>query len=296
MNSLHTFEMNTQLFITYAYQGMLFIALLLAPFFIGLTIIATAVGYGQVGFKITPKALKPELSKINPLKGIKNQLFSSRSVVEMVKASLKLILMALLSYWLLVDIVVESVSLVDFSVDEMTMYMVDNIFEFIWKLSLGYIVLAVFDFAYQKWKHHKDMMMTKQEVKDEQKQTEGDPLIKGKIKSKQLQLSRSRMMEQVPDADVVITNPTHYAIALKYEFGSQGAPEVLAKGTDLMAKKIKEIAIENNIPIHEDPPLARALYKYCEVGEEIPAAFFKAVAQILAYIHRQKQNKKKTIV
>ena len=140
------------------------------------------------------------------------------------------------------------------------------------------------------------MKMTKQEVKEENKNTEGDPHTKGRIKSKQMEMAQRRMMADVPTADVVITNPTHFAVALKYEMGSQGAPKVVAKGADRVAQKIKEIAKENGVPLHENVMLARALYKSCEVGEEIPATLFKAVAEVLAYVFKLKNKKKKSIV
>jgi flagellar biosynthetic protein FlhB len=135
--------------------------------------------------------------------------------------------------------------------------------------------------------------MTKQEVKEEHKQTEGDPIVKSQIKSKQFEMARKRMLQEIPQADVVITNPTHFAVALKYDIGKSAAPKVVAKGQDYLAQKIKQIAKENNIPLHEDVQLARALYKACEVGQEIPENLFKAVAQILAYIFKLKEDKKR---
>ena len=139
-------------------------------------------------------------------------------------------------------------------------------------------------------------MMTKHEVKEESKQAEGDPLIKSRIKEAQRKISRSRMMQEVAKADVVITNPTHYAIALKYDLQKDAAPRVLAKGVDELAKKIKEIAIENNIPLHENRELARALYKFCDVGDQIPENLFRAVAQILAYVYQLKNNVKRKLI
>ena len=141
------------------------------------------------------------------------------------------------------------------------------------------------------------MMMTKQEIKEEHKQTEGDPLIKSRIKRQQFQMAKNRMMKDVPKADVIITNPTHYAIAIKYDMQKDGAPRVVAKGVDLVAQRIKEIAIEYNIPLHEDRQLARALYKVCEIGSPIPHSLFQAVAQVLAYVYKVKnENKRKSII
>ena len=174
--------------------------------------------------------------------------------------------------------------------------MVDAAWELLWKISLLYIIIAAVDFIFQKKKFKKDMMMSKQEVKEENRQNEGDPQIKARIKKLQYQAARNRMMQSVPKADVVITNPTHYAVALKYDASKNAAPKVLAKGVDDLARKIKEVARENNIPVHEDRELARALYRICDIGDEIPSTLFKAVAQVLAYIYQIKNNKKKSIV
>lgn len=296
-SSLHEFEINFDVLSTLAIKGFLFFVSLVAPVVVGLMIIGLAVNYGQVGFKITPKALQPKFSKLNPLKGLKRVLFSSTSLVEVVKALFKLAIVGLFAYWVLSDIIVQSVGLIDFSVDEVFSFMVDTGLAFVWKICLAFVVIAAGDFAFQKFKHKKDLMMTKQEVKEENKQTEGDPLIKGKIKSKQLQMARSRMMQDVPTADVVITNPTHYAVALKYEVGKKNAPKVVAKGINEVAQRIKKVAAEHNVPLFEDVPLARALYKYCNIGDEIPASLYKSVAQILAYIFKLKNSaKKKSII
>jgi len=206
------------------------------------------------------------------------------------------VVVGMVSYWLLADLILNSVNLVRLSIPEIVNYMSENISSFLWEISAVYLVLAAADFVYQKHKFKEDMKMTKQEVKEENKNTEGDPHTKGRIKSKQAEMAQRRMMADVPTADVVITNPTHFAVALKYEMGSQGAPKVVAKGADRVAQKIKEIAKENGVPLHENVMLARALYKSCEVGEEIPATLFKAVAEVLAYVYKLKNKKKKTIV
>ncbi len=278
---------------SYAIKGVLFFLSLIAPVLAGIVIVALAGGYAQVGFKITPKALQPKFSKLNPLSGIKNIVFSTRSIIEVVKALVKLALVGLFAYWVIEDAIITSVDLVNFSIQEILGFMIDTSFQFIWKIAIFYAILAASDFAYQKFKHKKDLMMTKQEVKEENKQLEGDPLIKSKIRSKQMMLARSRMMKEVPKADVVITNPTHYAVALKYDVGGKSAPRVVAKGVDLVAQRIKVIAIEHGVPLHEDVPLARALYKHCELGDQIPTSLYRAVAQILAYIYQAKNRKKK---
>jgi flagellar biosynthetic protein FlhB len=171
--------------------------------------------------------------------------------------------------------------------------MLASAFSLIWKITLLFVVIAAVDFIFQKFKFKKEMMMTKQEVKEEYKQQEGDPQIKSRIRKQMMSMARKRMMKDIPKADVVITNPTHFAIALKYEMNKDAAPRVLAKGMDELAQRIKKIATENNVPLYEDRELARALYKSAEVGDLIPAKLFKAVAQILAYIYQMKKLKKR---
>jgi flagellar biosynthetic protein FlhB len=291
-SSLDTLELSVNVLGIYAMKGVLFFIASVFPVLIGIVIISLAVGYGQVGFKITPQAIEPKFSKLNPATGLKNSFFSTRPLVEMLKSIAKLGAIGIFSYFILEEMVINSIGLVGFSIAEIVEYMMDNSVEFLWRVSLVYVVIAFSDFAYQKRKFMKDQKMTKQEVKEENKQTEGDPQIKGQIKSKQFEMARKRMMQDVPTADVVITNPTHFAVALKYSVGKSAAPKVVAKGMDSLAQKIKKLAAENNVPLHEDVQLARALYKSCEVGQEIPEDLFQAVAKILAYIFNLKNKKK----
>ncbi|MBU2492255.1 MAG: flagellar biosynthesis protein FlhB [Bacteroidetes bacterium] len=277
----------------FAVKALGFFLVTLSPIFVALVIISLVVGYGQVGFKITPKAMAPKFSKMNPIKGIKNKFFSSEPFVEVLKSLIKIIIIGWFTYLVLEDSIADAIGLVNYSIGNVVNFMIDTSFDLLWKISLVFAVIAAADFTYQKYKHKKGLMMTKQEVKEEFKQQEGDPLIKGQIKGKQLAMARSRMMQEVPKADVVITNPTHFAVALKYSIGKDSAPRVIAKGADRVAQKIKEIALENKIPLHEDVSLARALFKACEVGDEIPDKLFKAVAQVLAYIYQLKNRKKK---
>jgi flagellar biosynthetic protein FlhB len=175
-------------------------------------------------------------------------------------------------------------------------FMIDAAFDLIWKIGLVYLGIAAADFAWEKYKFKKDMMMTKEEVKEEWKQTEGDPQVKSRIKKLMFEASKRRMMKDLPTADVVITNPTHYAVALKYDMNKDAAPTVIAKGVDELAQKIKEVAKKHDIPIQENRELARALYKMCDVGDKIPGSLFKAVAEVLAYVYNLKKSKKKSIV
>ncbi len=295
-SSLDTFELSINILGVYAAKGILFFVSVMAPVLLVLFLVSLIAGYGQVGFKFTPEALMPKFSNLDPVKGFKNSFFSSRPLVELLKSLAKLGLVGIVSYVILKTMILNTVGLINFTISEIVQYMLSNSVEFLWKVSLVYLLIAVVDFIYQKRKHKKELMMTKQEVKEEAKQMEGDPHIKSKIKSKQLEMAQKRMMQEIPNADVVITNPTHYAVALKYEIGKSKAPIVVAKGMDLIAKKIKQIAKENNVPLHEDVPLARALYKSCEVGEEIPENMFNTVAQILAYIYNLKKEKKKNSI
>ncbi len=292
-SSLDTLELSINVLSIYAVQAVVFFVSTVFPVMIGIVIISLAVGYGQVGFKITPKALQPKLNKLNPIKGFKNSFLSTRPLVELAKSVAKLGAIGIFSYYILQDMVLNSIGLINFTISEIVEYMLDNAIGFLWRVSLVYLVIAFIDLAYQRSKFKKDQKMTKQEVKEENKQLEGDPQVKSQIRSKQMEMARNRMLQEIPTADVVITNPTHFAVALKYEIGKTMAPKVVAKGQDLLAQKIKSIAKENNVPMHEDVQLARALYKACEVGRDIPENLFKAVAQILAYIFKLKENKKR---
>ncbi len=292
-SSLNHLDLTVDLLSVYAMHGFGFIFSMVAPVFLGLVGVSLAAGYGQVGFKLTPKALMPKFSKMNPLAGIKRILFSTSSLIEVGKALGKLLVVGLFSYWVISDAILHSLELVRFSIEEILGYMVSTAFGMVCKISLLYGIMAAGDFAYQKFKHKHDLMMTKQEVKEENKQSEGDPQIKSRIRGKMIMMSRRRMLKEVPKADVIITNPTHVAIALKYDAGKKTAPLVLAKGLDLMAQRIKKVAAEHNIPMHEDVQLARALYKVCEVGDQIPTTFYRAVAQILAFIFQAKQEKRR---
>ncbi len=261
-----------------------------------LFIVSVVAGVAQVGFKLSPKALMPDFKKFNPISGIKKVFFSSRSLVELLKSLIKMFVIGYSVYFLLKDLVLNSASLIELSVSEIVNFMVDSTITLTWKIALIYAVLAALDFIYQRFAFKKEMKMTKQEVKEENKQVDGDPLTKSRIRKIQMMMSKNRMMHDIPTADVVVTNPTHYAIALRYNMQKDGAPRVVAKGVDALAQKIKDVAKENNIPLYEDRELARALYKYCDIGDQVPEKLFQAVAQILAYIFQLKKKRKKSIV
>jgi flagellar biosynthetic protein FlhB len=210
-------------------------------------------------------------------------------MIELLKNIIKILIVGFVAYSSLSGLMEESISLMDSDVAAILGYMTHAGLVVGFKVSLAFLVLAAADYGYQRFEFERELRMTKQEVKEEMKSQEGDPLIKSRIRSVQRQIAYKRMMQEVPKADVVITNPTHLAIAIKYEVGKMTAPKVIAKGADLIAQRIKHIAQEHGIPMIEDRPLAQSLYKTVDVGEEIPEKLFQAVAQVLAYIYRLKK-------
>lgn len=253
-----------------------------APVLSTILIVGLITNYLQVGFLFTIEPIQPKLEKINPLKGLK-QLFSMKKLVELVKTIIKILIISYYAYWVIDSSMLEYLKLPYNETVEGFLFVFQKIYSAMVKIAMGLFVVAVLDYVYQRMEFEKSIKMSKQEIKDEYKQTEGDPQIKGKIKQMQRELLKKKMIEDVPKATVVITNPTHISIALKYERG-MGAPEVVAKGVDHMAMRIREIAKENNIPLMENKPLARAMYGSVEVGDEIPEEFYQAIAEILAVI------------
>ncbi len=292
-NSIDILKVNKDLLQNLAKEGLYFYLITLAPIFGALVLIALIAGFAQVGFKFTLKPLMPDFKRFNPLNGIKKTFISTRSLVEILKTLLKLFIIGGFTYSILSQLVLNATKLAELTIPEIVSFMIDAAYSLLWKIALVYAVIAAVDFIFQKHKFKKDMMMSKQEVKDENKQSEGDPIIKQRIKKAQFLAAKNRMMKSVPKADVIITNPTHFAVALKYDISKDSAPKVLAKGVDELAQRIKALAAQNGIPIHEDRELARAIYKICDIGDEIPAQLFKAVAQVLAYVYQLKNRKKK---
>lgn len=247
------------------------------------------ISYIQVGFIFTTETLKPKLDKINPLKGLKN-MFSSRALVEMVKSIAKAVLILYVAVTYIYDHINDLLITLELDLGSIVLTMWDLIYGVVIRCAILMFVIAVFDFAYKKWKNKKELMMSKQEIKQEYKQSEGDPQLKARIKEKQRAFAMGRMMQEVPKADVIITNPTHFAIALKYDVKLGDAPVVVAKGKDLIAQNIKRIALENEVPIVENKPLAQTLYKTVEIGSFIPADLYEAVAEVLAYVFSLKNK------
>jgi len=271
----------------------LFIRLLFSFFGIMLPLLGAALFAGiaanilQVGFMFTTETLKVKLNKLNPINGFK-QMFSPRKLVDLVKNLLKIFAVGYVAYSDYVNLMDKFARYIGQDIYLSFIDIMRTAFLMALKMCLVMVFIAVADFLYQWWKYEKDLRMTKQEVKDEYKMMEGDPKIKGKIRQKQMQMSAMRMMSQVPEADVVITNPTHYAVALGYNDQVSSAPTVLAKGQDYIAHKIREVAMENGIQIVENPPLAQSLFAMCEVDDEIPEDLYQAVADILVFVYRQK--------
>ncbi|MFZ0389257.1 MAG: flagellar biosynthesis protein FlhB [Calditrichia bacterium] len=272
-------------------QGLSTIGMLIGFFMLGMLLVGLASSISQVGFLFTLEPIKPKPDKLDPLKGIKKIIFSKKSLEELIKNLVKLIFIVIVAYKAVTGYKDDFIPLVDQGPLQLLTFMLKAALVVSFKIAAIFLVVAAADYAFQKWEHLNNLKMTKQEIKDEMKQTEGDPKIKSKIRSLQMQMSRNRMMAAVPEADVVITNPTHFAVALRYQGDKENSPRVVAKGRNRIAQKIKEIAGENGVTIVEDPPLARALFKAVEIDEEIPAKFFQAVAEVLAYVYRLKNKR-----
>ena len=259
--------------------------IVVAPIALTSLIVGLSASYLQVGVLFTTKPLNFDLNKLNPIEGFK-KMFSIKSVVELLKGFIKIGIIGYLSYAYVrnqIVIILESVGMDISLILKSIVSMSVNIGI---RAGVALVALAVFDYYYQRYEYNKNLKMSKQEIKEEYKQTEGNPQIKSKIKEKQRQMSMRRMMQDVPKADVIITNPTHFAIGIKYDPHDFDAPKVIAKGQDLIAQNIKRIAKENNVVIVENKPLARALYDSVEVGHFVPPDLYQAVAEVLAYVYR----------
>ena len=277
-----------------AFSGLLMSVILksliiMLPFMAFGFVVTLLVSIVQVGWKVSTKPMKPELSKINPLNGFK-RIFSKDSLFELVKSILKIAIIMYIAYTSIKDNANDLFVMYDLGLNQAVALVGTLIINTGLKISLVYLVVGFADLIYQKHKFNEDMKMTKQEVKDEYKNTEGDPQIKGRQRRKMQEVSQRRMMQDVPKADVVITNPTHFAVALKYEAEVASAPVVLAKGADFIAQKIKDAARENNIEIVENKPLARMLYHNVDIGAEIPPELYQAVAEVLAAVYKAKNR------
>ncbi|MCK8823534.1 flagellar biosynthesis protein FlhB [Fuchsiella alkaliacetigena] len=280
-----TWELTPQNFNSILMEVVVFGIRLIFPIMLIIMVIGVALGIVQVGFLFTPKVIQPELSKLNPISGLK-RIFSLRTLVELVKSLLKVSIVGVVAY-LTIRAEMESILLLGtMGLGGALQFLGRLIFNVAVRVSLVLIILGIADFAYQKWQHEQDLKMTKQEVKEERKQREGHPEVKKRIKREQQKMAQMRMMEDVPEADVVITNPVHIAVAVKFDIETMEAPIVVAKGKNEVAERIKAKAEEFEIEIVEEKALARALYGSVEIGEEIPTELYQAVAEILAYVYQ----------
>ena len=275
----------------YDLSGEIFSTLLpaFAPFAAIIVLVGISASILQVGVQITLKAIAPKFNKISPLTGLK-RLFSTQSLADFLKSIAKLIIVGIVGYITYMDKITELNGLSVATPEAILEYNFTVVAEVSGKIVLALVAIAIFDYIYQRWHHEKQLMMTKQEVKEETKQTEGDPQLKARIRQIQREMSNARMMQEVPKADALIVNPTHFSVAVLYDRDVMEAPEVIAKGIDHMALRMRTVARENSVPILERPELARDLYANVEIGETIPERFYKAIAEILAFVYRLRRR------
>ena len=260
------------------------------PIMIFIMVIGLAINFFQVGLNFNTESIEFKLDKLNPINGF-GRIFSKRSLVELLKSFFKILVIGFFLYRFIHEQILAMPQFMFFDLTTSLALVAEIIFQMAFVVIGVIMIMAFCDYGYQKWQTTQDLKMTKQEVKDEMKQSEGDPQIKGKIRQKQRQMAMARMMKEVPKADVIITNPTHYAVALSYEQGMV-APTLIAKGQDLVAQRIKEIGREARVPIIENKPLARTLYAAVQIGDSVPQELYQAVAEVLAYVYRLKHGRR----
>lgn len=264
--------------------------LMMAPLFAALMIAGIVANVAQVGLLVSFKAITPKPAHINPLSGFK-RIFGGRSFVELTKSIVKLLIVGLVAYRVFGDRYEAIVALTGADPIAAARAIADAVFEIGFKAGFGLFVVAVLDYGYQRWQFERSIRMTKQELRQEYKESDGDPQLKARIRRTQRQMAQRRMMQAVPTADVVVTNPTHIAVAIQYDPSGMEAPRVVAKGEELIAARIKTIAAEHGVPVMENKPLARALSAACEIGDQIPAELYQAVAEVLAFVFSLKRRR-----
>ena len=265
-------------------------AMIVAPIVLFLLAAALVVNYAQVGVLFTGQPLMPKANRLSPLTGIK-RIFSARGLVELAKGLFKIAAVAYLTWLTIAAETDRMVAFMDMGIGQIFLLSGNIVLTLAFRITLLLLVMAILDYAFQRFDYEKNLRMTRQEVKEELKQQEGDPLIRQRVRSLQREMSQRRMMDDIGSADVVVTNPTHVAVALQYDPETMPAPKVLAKGQRLVAQRIKELAREAGVPLVENKPLARALFKAVKIGDEIPEDLFKAVAQVLAFVFGLKRRK-----
>ncbi len=269
-------------------KGIYQLGIMIVPILLVFLAVGLASNILQSGFIVSAEPLVPKFSKLNPITGFKNKFFSLKGVELFVKTNIILIVISWVGYRAIRREMPEFPPLMNSDVSVIVMTLFRSSMHLLWDFLWIFVIVAISDYIFQKWQYIQDLKMTKEEVKEEFKHQEGNPLVKSRIRSIQIHMARRRMMREVPKADVVITNPTHLAVALKYERGKMMAPVVIAKGAGFIAEKIRELARSSSVPVVEDKPLAQALYKTVEIGEAIPEKWYRAVAEILAYVYRLK--------
>jgi len=267
------------------YQGFI----LITPFLLIMLVTALAAPVALGGWAFSAEALGFKFDKLNPIKGVK-RIFAIRGLVELLKALAKFLLIGSVGAGLLWHFLPEFMGLGREAVGSGMAHAGNILASSFIVLSASLLLIAAVDVPFQLWEHSKNLKMTRQEVRDENKNTEGKPEVKSRIRTMQREIAQRRMMEEIPKADVIITNPTHYAIALRYDAENMSAPIVVAKGVELIASQIRTVGVANNVPLYEEPPLARALYYSTDIGQEVPAGLYLAVAQILAYVFQLKAS------
>lgn len=263
----------------------------LAPYLLLMFLIALCAPLLLSGWLFTWKSITPDFNRINPLKGLA-RIFSLHGLVELVKALLKASLIGAMSIWTMWQHKEEVLSLIGAPFAASAGHMAELVIMSFLAVAGAMALVAAIDVPFKLWDHHRKLKMTKEEVRQENKETEGDPHVKGRIRAQQRAMARKRMMAEIPTADVIVTNPTHYSVALKYEDGNMRAPRIVAKGAHLLAMKIREVGRQHQVPLLEAPPLARALYHHAEVGDEIPQKLYNAVAEVLAYVYQLRRYHK----
>lgn len=286
-------EITPNVVLTLSIQSLKEVLFMVLPIAISVAIGGILAAVMQFGFIFSTHSITPDLKKLDPIKGLKN-LLSLKKLIETVKTIVKVAAVFGVAFYFLLDFTKESPYTVFFSIADQLEWLQEKMILLIAIMLSLFLVLALIDLVFVRYNYFKDLKMSKQEVKDEFKQMDGDPQVKARIKRAQMEMAQKRMMQEIPDADVVITNPTHYAVALRYDKSKEKAPVILAKGVDFLALKIKEVAMKNKVQIVENPPLARELYKSCDIGKMIPENLYKAVAEVLAFVYQSSQKKTKT--
>lgn len=278
-------EITKTIVISMAIVSLRELGLMILPISIAVAMAGVLAGLMQFGFLFTTKSITPDLKKIDPIKGLKN-LLSLKKLIEGLKTILKVSAVFAVAFYFLTEYTKELAETLFLGLFGQMIWLRDKMIILAAVMMALFLVLSLIDLFFVRYNYFKELRMSKQEIKDEHKQMEGDPQVKARIRRVQMEMSQKRMMQNIPDADVVITNPTHYAVAIRYDQSKDKAPVVVAKGVDFLALRIKEIALNHKIQVVENPPLARELYKQCDVSQAIPEKLYKAVAEVLAFVYR----------